>query len=499
MGTKSKIHMTDLSSKLSKSAGLMLLTRILVKSLGLVSSLILVRLLLPSDFGVVAIAMSIYAFIELFGRFGFSSALIQKSHPKKEDYDVVFTYNFIFGLIAAITLIMSASALSDFFNDQRLVDVLSVISLMFFLQGIKNVKIIDFQRNMDFMKELKLQVIPKLISFFITLFLAWYLETYWALVYGMLALSLLNIAYSYYVFPYRASFRLKGGGALFHYSKWLMINNLFYYLNNRALDLIVGKVISTKAAGLYSISLEMANIPVSEVAAPINKAAFPAYSKEKNSPDKLVELYYQTIAMITFLSLPICLGLFSVAEVFVPVVLGEKWMETIGIIKYIAIGGFFTSLVTNNGYVLMAIGKPYITTLVSGVRFLLLLLLLLILLDENDISSPALAIMLSASLNMLFSYYLLKKYLPVKSKRLLKAIYRPLVGSIVMLMVVYFTKTYLQEIDMLASLQLLTLVLLGGGIYAAVIILLWLVAGQPKGIEKLIMQKLNLVNNERGL
>ena len=94
--------MTTLENKLTNSALWMLITRGAVKGLGLISTLILVRLLEPADFGIVAIAMSVCAFIELFGLFGFNAALIQKTSPTKADYDATFTINLLFGCIAGI-------------------------------------------------------------------------------------------------------------------------------------------------------------------------------------------------------------------------------------------------------------------------------------------------------------------------------------------------------------------------------------------------------------
>jgi lipopolysaccharide exporter len=240
--------MSQFEEKLTNSAFLMLLTRFSVKGLGIISSLILVRLLTPEDFGIIAIVMSIYSFIELFGLFGFNAAIIQKDDPRKSDYDTTFTINLGFGIIASSLMFFMAPYLADFFNDIRLIEVFRWVALMFLFNALINIKVVDFQRDMEFKKELLLQLIPKLLSFFVTLYLAWYLRSYLALVYGMLILSLLNVIQSYIMKPYLPSLSVKGGKVLFKFSKWLMINNIFYYINNKSIDLIVGKMISTKAS-----------------------------------------------------------------------------------------------------------------------------------------------------------------------------------------------------------------------------------------------------------
>ena len=212
----------------------------------------------------------------------------------------------------------------------------------------------------------------------------------------MIAHAFFTIFYSYYAMPYRPSLQIKGGAELFSFSKWIMFNNFLYYLNNRSSSLIVGRMVSAKSVGYYSLSQEMAAIPVTEIAAPINKASFPAYSKAKNDQEALNNLYYRTMALITLLALPASAGLFSVAEYFVPVVLGDKWLDTIEIIKYLSVASFFTALTTNNGFVFIAKGQPQIATMIALSRVMILFLLFFILIDPDNISSPAIAILFAA-------------------------------------------------------------------------------------------------------
>jgi len=483
--------MNTMESKLANSALLMLLTRFSIKGLGIISSLILVRILSPSDFGIVAIVMSVYAFIELFGLFGFNSALIQKTSPLKSDYDTIFTINLCFGIIASSLMFLMAPYLANYFQDERLTEVFRLVALMFLFNGLINIKVVDFQRDMDFKKELKLQLIPKLFSFCITLFLALHLRSYLALVYSMIMLSLFNVLQSYLMKPYIPSLSIKGGKELFKFSKWLMINNVFYYINNKSIDLIVGKMISTKAAGLYSISQEMATLPVTEIGAPINKASYPAYAKAKNDFKKLAQLFYSTCSMITILALPTALGLYSVAEFFVPVVLGDKWIGAIEVIQLLSLAAFISSLSSNNGYVFMAIGKPRITTAISAIRTVVLLILMFGVISFNDISSPALALLCSAIINFFISFAWLKFEIHISYKNMLTILYRPILSSLIMSMVIWLTKLfYSMRIDLY---NLVLLIFIGAITYCACILFFWWVAGKPKGIELQVFNKLKLI------
>jgi lipopolysaccharide exporter len=290
--------------------------------------------------------------------------------------------------------------------------------------------------------------------------------------------------------PYLPSLSTKGGKELFRFSKWLMINNIFFYINNKSIDLIVGKMISTKAAGLYSISQEMATLPVSEIGAPINKASYPAYSRAKNNYKELRRLFYSTCSMITLLALPTSLGLYSVADFFVPVVLGVKWMGSIEVIQLLSLTAFITSLSSNNGYIFMAIGKPKITTAISGIRIIVLLIMLFGIISFDNISSPALALLCSAVINFFISFSWLKFEISISFRNILAVLYRPVFSSLIMSIMILIAKTFF--ILDVGVLNLMVLIFIGVVTYFISILLFWLGAGKPKGIELQIINKLKL-------
>lgn len=476
------------SPKLAKSALLMLITRLIINTLGIISSLVLVRILSPQDFGVAAIAMSLYSLVSLFGDFGLNTALIQKNKLEKSDYDTGFTINLIFGVIASSFFIIMAGPISVFFADPRLELVIYAVSSLFVINSFKNIKVVDFQIQMNFHLELKLQVIPKLISFFATLLMAYLLESYWALIFGSLLVTLLNVMFSYVMLPYIPSLSLKGVRALFNFSKWIMLNNLFFYLNNKSIDLIVGKFISTSAAGIYSISKEMATLPATEIAAPINKAAYPAYAKQKNNFEALRELFYQTTSMITIIALPASLGLMITADYFVPTVLGDKWMSAIPVIQLLSIFAFISSISSNNGYIFLAIGKPKVTTLISAIRILSFFGFLFGLNLFESIEGPALALIYSSIINLIVSYFLVRREISISIIKTIATNLRAILSTLVMCALLFCLKSYFSfNINLF---NFLFLVLLGGAFYSGAILTMWLFSGKPESVESLIAAKI---------
>jgi len=475
-------------STLGNAALLMLTTRLLVNILSIVSSLVLVRLLSPQDFGIAAIAMSVYAFVSLFGEFGLNTALIQKTNPVESDYDTAFTINFLFGLSASLVFWILSDSLAAFFEDDRLALVFSVLGLLFIINGALNVKTVTFQIDMDFKQEMKLQVFPKLLSFMSTMGLALCMESYWALILGSILASLYSLVFSYWMLPFIPKPSTKGAKSLFGFSKWLMLNNILLYLNTKSIDLIVGKVISTRAAGIYSISKEMSSIPSSEIAAPINKASFPAYSRAKNDVVGLRKLYYETKAMITIIALPASMGLFVAADFFVPVVLGEQWLESVSVIMTLSVVAFLSSLTSNNNYVFLAIGKPYISSLLSAIRFTLFFVILYSFKLYNTVNEPAIALGLAAALSLVLSYVFLRVIIGVSIVKTIGSVYRPLLSSFFMAASIALLKFYFELSPSLGG--LLLIVLLGIFFYCFFLLSFWVLVGRPVSIEQIIMTKL---------
>ncbi|MUH73683.1 lipopolysaccharide biosynthesis protein [Psychrosphaera haliotis] len=477
------------SPKLAKSALLMLVTRLIINTLGIVSSLVLVRILSPQDFGIAAIAMSLYSLVSLFGDFGLNTALIQKNKLEKSDYDTGFTINLIFGVVACLFFVIMANTISVFFEDPRLEPVIYAVSSLFVISSFKNIKVVDFQIEMNFHLELKLQVIPKLISFFGTLLMAYLLESYWALIFGSLLVTLLNVTFSYVMLPYMPSLSLKGVRTLFNFSKWIMLNNLFYYLNNKSVDLIVGKFISTSAAGIYSISKEMATLPATEIAAPINKASYPAYAKQKSNFEALRELFYQTTSMITVIALPASLGLMITADYFVPTVLGDKWMSAIPVIQLLSVFAFISSVSSNNGYIFLALGKPKVTTLISAIRILSFFGFLFGLNLIENIEGPALALILSSIVNLFVSYFLVRREISISITKTVVTNMRAILSALAMCIMLFLVKHYL-NFDV-SLFTFLLLVLLGAVFYSGFILTAWVYSGKPESVESLVAEKLS--------
>ena len=172
---------------------------------GIVSTVILARLLTPSDFGIVAIAMIFVGMLEILNQSGQKLVIIRHLSPTRGDYDTCWTISVLIGVGIAIVIVALAPLTQLYFHDARVVPVMQCLALRSAIGGFENIGVLDFRRELRFNRFFLYNLYPKLISFVITISLAFALRNYWALVAGMISIILVSNVLSYLMHPYRHS------------------------------------------------------------------------------------------------------------------------------------------------------------------------------------------------------------------------------------------------------------------------------------------------------
>ena len=353
----------------------MVFARLMDRGIGVISTLILARLLVPADFGLVALATTIGGVLDLLGAFSFDLALIQKKDAEKRHYDTVWTFGVLFGILCTAILIACAIPAANYYREPRLESVMYVLALIYFVGGFTNVGVVDFRKELKFKDEFVFTLIRRVVTFFITIGCAIVLRSYWALVIGMLVGRLVSVLVSYQMSRYRPRFALSASRELLHFSKWLFFNNTLFFLLHTGPNFLIGRVNGVSGLGIYTIAYEISNLPSSELVAPINRVTFPGLSK-LGTRDGIASAYLKLFGMITLLILPVGIGIAAIAEPLVLALLGSKWVEAIPLIRVLAIYGAIAATQTNNGVTWMAMGRPRDITIIAGAQIVVLIPLL---------------------------------------------------------------------------------------------------------------------------
>jgi len=470
----------NLNKAIAVGAAWMMGLRLSYRLIGFVSTAILARLLSPEDFGVVAIAMSFFALIDIFSKLGFQTVLIQNQDSSIDHYNSAWTFNLLFGLLSAVLLVAISGSIATFYQNQNIEMVLWVVSLLFILNGIKNVGVVDFQKELTFDKEFKLVIIPKFISFFVTISIALYCLNFWALVAGNVIWKLLEVIASYKMHSFRPKICFKRGKELFGFSKWLMVNNVFYYLNLRSPELILGKMISPQAAAIYNLSFEIGTMSTSEVISNLNRAIYPGYAKVSSQLSELQSLYKNSIRAIAVIAMPLGAGVALVSPWLVPLFLGDQWLDAIVPVSYLALGGAVNALGSNVSYIYYALGRPRISTFELGFKALVFVTSIYFLVNDNGVVGAAQSFLLTNLVSLVVSCLVLRIVLKISIFEQLWLYAKPFFASLLMsgvvaLMMIVFPLS--------GFLGLLSYAMAGAAIYVFTLYLVWAFNGKPDGIE----------------
>lgn len=488
-----------MSKEIARGAAWMVLFRLLDRSIGVVSTAILARLLVPADFGLVAMAMSIIAVIELATAFGFEIALIQKRDPTREHFDTAWTLNVIIATLGALITVAAAAPAASFYGDPRLVPVMMAIAAAWLVYGFENIGTVNFRRDMDFGAEFRWMASKRLIAFVVTVVAAVTLRSYWALVIGSMTGRIAGVVLSYVMHPYRPRFALSRARELFSFSGWVLANNLVGVILSKVPHFFVGRVFGAQAVGTYTVAAEVAQLAQTELIAPINRAMFPGYSRLVADPEAFRRTCLGATGLIMLIVFPVSMGIAVLAGPFIRLLLGDQWGEAVPIIQVLACAGAVQALTSNNVSAYLALGRPHLATATFIARLIVLVLGIALLYERHGVLGVAYAELAASLISMAVSLPTLFLTVKLTVGEYARALWRPLVGSAVMgWIVAASTFTPFHELNASrAAWELVGGTLLGMAVYPLIVAALWWAAGRPAAVEVDIVRKALEIWRER--
>jgi lipopolysaccharide exporter len=482
--------MNELSRRVTTGAAWMVAARVGDRVIGLVSTIILARLLLPADFGLVIMATVLIGALQLLGAFSFDLALIQNPKAERRHYDTVWTIGLLFATAFALALIVLAAPAASFYSEPRLQAVMHVLAVAIFLEGLTNVGIVQFRKQLQFDKEFRFVLTRKVVGVVVTVVLAFAWRDYWALVAGTLTASIAAVCLSYLWQPYRPRLSLAARSELFSFSRWLLVNNMLGFLYHRAADFILAKGVGAAGLGHYGLAYEIANLPTSELVAPVNRAVFPGYAKISADMAGLRRGFVKVIAMVTLFAIPAAVGLACIADPLVKVVLGPQWVPVIPLVQVLALNGMLSAILSCSGSVYLAVGKPRYVTLVLAAHTAVAVPLIAWATFTIGTIGVAWMLLLTSSLVVPLNYGLLCRAVGLTIGDMSGAIWRPGLAAAVMAIVLWSVHEPLAAWVGQGLILLLALIALGALTYCALVAILWSLSSRPLGAEAFVLERL---------
>ena len=468
----------SLLTRTARGAGWVMAWRLGMRVLGLASTLVLVRLLAPADFGLIALASGFMQSVDGLMSLGTEEAVIRTRAPNRGIYDTAFTLTAFRGLFVSLLVAATAYPAARFFGDARLGPVLLVIALLPLLDGASNIGAVDFRRDMTFHKEFALMVLPKLGGILVAILAAVLLRSYVAMLCGMLVNRSLRMAMTYVMHPFRPRFSLTAWRALVGYSVWTWLLSLAVLVRDRSDSLFLGRMTGTATLGFYNVGAEIAALPMTELIEPLGRASFSGFAAARHEGGEVGEIFLRLIGFSALLALPVGVGLSAVAAPLTRLALGPGWEQAVPVLQVLAVAGTMLVFGHLSQHLLSAhalLGRLVGITLVGAA---LRVGFLLVLIPGFGATGAAMAVAIAIGVEQGLMVATALRRFGIGVRGLVAQVWRPALATGVMAVVLWGFGLGWAPGDRLA-----VSVVVGAGVFVLALLGAWLLAGRPAGAE----------------
>lgn len=322
-------------------------------------SIVLARLLLPEDYGVIALINVFITILQVFVDSGLGNALIQKKDADDLDFSTVFYFNAGMCLTLYILLFFAAPWIANFYENPEMTPVIRVVGLTLVVSGLKNVQQAYVSRNMQFKKFFFATIGGTLFSAGLGIGMAYAGAGVWALVAQHLSNLCIDTVMLWITVKWRPKRmfswkRLKG---LFSYGWKLLVSALLDTVYNNLRNLIIGKKYSKEDLAYYSKGQQFPTVIVNNINTSIGSVLFPALSKEQNEKQQVKAHMRRSIKVSSYIIWPLMVGLGVCAEPLVRLILTDKWLPCVPFLQIACFSYALLPIHTTNLQAIKAMGR----------------------------------------------------------------------------------------------------------------------------------------------
>lgn len=325
--------MSSVAGRMMRGSAWITGARVTINLIGFVSTLVLARILTPADFGLVALGTTILVIITAVTDMSLAQALVHHQSPEDDHFHTAWTLNACRGLALAALMGAAAHPLASLYNEPRLEWLIYALAFSVMIGGVTNPRIVLLSKQLVFWQDFLMSVSERLVAVIVSIGVALYFRSYWALVAGAVAGQFAAMLISYAILPFRPRIVWNRARELWSFSIWLTLGQAMNTINWRFDQLLIGHYLGRSVLGAYAVGDNLAQIPTREAIAPLTHTLFPAFSRIAEDKPRLAMGYQRAQALVTAIALPVGVGFGLLAEPLVLAMMGEKWRAAIPIIQ----------------------------------------------------------------------------------------------------------------------------------------------------------------------
>jgi len=434
-------NMNISKSSVVKNSIWKLLESFLSKGVSMLVSIVLARILLPDDYGIIAFTSVFINLSDTLIQAGFSTALIRKERINDKDYSTVLGISICMALVLYTVIYCIAPVVSAFYNEPLLTSVLRVIALSLFFQAFASVRTAIISREMKFRVLFICSVIANLLSGILAIVLAILGCGVWALVFQQLMQQLLLTVSLFFAVKMNVGFKIHKESAreLIPFSVKVLTSSLLSFLSSSFCNLVIGKTHSMKDLGYYEKGgLFPQNISLYTFSA-VSSVFLPVFSSLQNDEKRLNDVFQRVLNVSMFIIFPMMAGLCMTAEPLISVILTDKWMPSVNIMRWLCLYYAMTPILLAHVQLHFAIGKSETRIKVELYRLVAIIITLFVLvLMKANITIVAASMSVIQVITVIFISLETNKAIKFSITQMFRNVFPTLISTITMCVAVEF-------------------------------------------------------------
>lgn len=386
--------------------------------------IVLARLLVPSDFGLIVTIQIFTGFVGMLSGGGMGQALVRAKDATENDFNAVFTAQLAIGVLVYLGFFLAAPLMAASFGNALYADLVRVSAISFLLRPFVNTRTSWLYREMRFKRSTLIGLVSGAVTGAASIAMASMGMGVWSLTLSgilgsFIALLMLDRATERRPALVFSMATTKKFGA---YGIKVSLNDLASYFTKQASNTIISRVAGPSAVGLFNKGESLAWLPFSTASASVYDAVFRAMAKVQDNPDQTKYLFFRMISLMTLYTLPLYIGLAWMAEPFMSFVYGDKWLPAADPLRIVSLAGLFICIGHPCGAVLAAqnrLGKEVWVHISQG---LIVAIACYFGLKAWGIPGAALGVFLGVAYSTPVMYYLATRCFPSKPADLVRAL-----------------------------------------------------------------------------
>ena len=351
-----------------------------LQGVGFLVSIILARLLMPKEFGLIAMISVFISLGNILINSGMSQSLLRTQDLDNDDYSSVFYFNLFLSILIYLIVFFLAPYISDFYKQEILIDIIRVYSITFFINAFSVIQVAKLTKQLKFKLQAFISIPSVMLSSFIGVYLAYSGYGVWSLVFSTLSQSLISTILLWYFGKWTPCLSIKYDKIKKHWNFGykLLFSGLLDTISNNVYSIIVGKFFAITQVGYYQRAETLKQFPISNIILIIDKVTYPILASIQDEDQRLKFVYSIILQMVLFIIAPMLIFSAVLAEPIFRFLFTDKWLPAVPYFQVLCVNGILYPIHAYNLNILSVKGRSDLFLKLEIIKTIILILIIII-------------------------------------------------------------------------------------------------------------------------